>query len=171
MGEEMIIGPFSTQTDFDNYMARARNGWKNPVPEKKTPLKIPIPTEHEEQKALFLWAAMMEYHHPELRLMFAIPNGGLRDKVVAAKLCAEGVKPGVPDVFLPVARGEYHGLFIEMKRQDGGQVSDDQKWYHRNLRVQGYRVEVCAGFDESKGAVEGYLISEKKHPAKLTTSK
>ena len=60
-------------------------------------------SEHLHQKALFEWADRMEGAWPELRLMYAIPNGGLRTKAQAGKLKAEGVKPGVPDIHLPVA--------------------------------------------------------------------
>lgn len=76
-------------------------------------------TEHEEQKALIEWSAWMSNARPELSLMFAVPNGGDRHPAVAAKLKAEGVKAGVPDIFLPVPRNGYHGLFIELKELKG----------------------------------------------------
>ena len=80
-----------------------------------TPEQIAAPgTEHAEQSALFAWIAQ-QTDYPELKLAFAIPNGGLRDKVTAARLKAEGAKAGVWDIFLPVPRGRWHGLFIEMK--------------------------------------------------------
>ena len=72
-------------------------------------------TEESHQTALFAWAALHANECPQLRLLLAIPNGGLRNKVTAGKLKAQGVKAGVPDIFLPVARGRYHGLWIEMK--------------------------------------------------------
>ena len=72
--------------------------------------------EHDEQGSLFQWAGIAVFKYPELNCMFAIPNGGLRNPVVARKLKAEGVKSGVSDIFLSVARGGYHGLYIEMKR-------------------------------------------------------
>ena len=81
------------------------------------------PTEHQEQVALIHWAKMRSATLPELGLLFAIPNGGERHLFVAKKLKAEGVKPGTPDLCLPVARGGYHGLFIEMKRMKGGRVT------------------------------------------------
>jgi hypothetical protein len=60
-------------------------------------------------------------------MLFAIPNGGARHKAIAGKLRAEGVRAGVPDICLPVPRGEYHGLFIELKRPKGGHVSEEQE--------------------------------------------
>jgi hypothetical protein len=65
---------------------------------------------------------------------FAVPNGGLRNKVQAAKLKAEGVKPGVPDVFLPYPCGQYAGLWLEFKkpgfenRKNGGLSTDQIRW-------------------------------------------
>ena len=116
-----------------------------------------ISTESQEQSALFEWAQLLERRTPELRLLFAIPNGGLRNKVVAAKLKAEGVKSGVPDVCLPVARNEHNGLFIEMKRRKDGKVSLEQAEWIRLLIEQGYKVMVCRGFDEAKKTIEEYL--------------
>jgi len=116
-----------------------------------------IPTEHEEQAALFKWAKLSAGAHPELRLMYAIPNGGHRLKAVAGKLAAEGVKPGVPDTCLPVARGEFHGLYIEMKRRDGGALSPIQRGWIADLNDQGYQAECCYGWDEAREVIEAYL--------------
>ena len=60
--------------------------------------KFPIPSEHVEQVRLFAWAKYACSTLPKLSLLYAIPNGGARHKAVAAKLRAEGVKPGVPDI-------------------------------------------------------------------------
>lgn len=107
---------------------------------------LPVPTEHEEQVALFQWAALNEWHEPRLELLYAIPNGGARHPAVAAKLKAEGVKPGVSDVCLPVAGGGYHGLYIELKRLKGGAVTPEQTRWNQLLLRQGYRAVVCRGW-------------------------
>lgn len=70
---------------------------------------------------------------------------------------AEGLKSGVPDIFLPVPRGEWHGLFIEMKRTKGGTVSDCQKLWLHDLRKQGYLTEVCRGWEEAARRIKSYL--------------
>ena len=85
-----------------------------------------VPSESDEQIALFDWARVMTSQIPELRLLFHIPNGGYRNKITAARMAREGVKAGVPDLFLPVSRYGKHGLFIEMKRKKGGRVRDEQ---------------------------------------------
>ena len=113
-------------------------------------------TEHAEQVAVFAWAALNFQKYAELRLMFAIPNGGLRNKITAANLKAEGVRSGVPDIFLPVSRGPWHGLFIEMKKQ-GGRVEPDQEKYMVAVRTQGYGASVCVGWQKAVQVLIQYL--------------
>ena len=122
------------------------------------------PLEHDEQSGLFLWASWNFSAMPELRLMFAIPNGGHRNMLVAKKMKAEGVKPGVPDILLPVARQGFHGLFVEMKVQSAkpkkegkGGLSDLQCSWIGDLRNQGYKVAVCYGRDEAITEITNYL--------------
>lgn len=78
-----------------------------------------IATEHQEQVSLFQWAESVTGLYPCLRWMYAVPNGGKRNKITAYALKREGVKVGISDVVLPAARGGYHGLYIEMKRTKG----------------------------------------------------
>lgn len=117
------------------------------------------PREGMEQATLFNWAKMQEWKYPELDLMYHIPNGGKRSGTEAARFKAEGVKSGVPDIFLPVPRGGKHGLYIEMKRQKGGSVSDNQSEWIEKLRSQGYRVDVCKGWEAASRVIVEYLES------------
>ena len=119
-----------------------------------------IPTEDEEQAAVFEWADLSAGRWPELRLLFHIPNGGLRNKVTAARMKVLGVKAGVPDLFLPVARGDWFGLFIEMKRRKGGKLSPLQVDWIEALGRQGYKTVVCLGADAAIAAIEDYLLQE-----------
>lgn len=114
-----------------------------------------IPTEAQEQTTLFQWAAYRR--ELELRSMFAIPNGGSRNPIEARHLKEQGVKAGVPDIFVPCMRGGYGGLFIEMKRQKGGRLSEDQKKMIDNLRCCGYRVEVCEGWEKARDVITEYM--------------
>lgn len=118
-----------------------------------------IPTEHEEQVALFEWAGIASGQDPRLSLMFAIPNGSLRHRAVAAKLKAEGVRSGVPDVCLPAPSQGKHGLFIEMKALDG-RPTDKQKGWIAALREQGYAACVCVGADQAISVIRRYLGSQ-----------
>jgi hypothetical protein len=112
--------------------------------------------EHNLQVALFHWAFLEQRRLPELVMLFAVPNGGLRSKAVAAKLKAEGVKAGVPDVCLPVSRGKYIGLWIEMKSEKG-KSSESQKCWHYWLCAQGHAVFVCHDFESAQKAIVDYL--------------
>ena len=116
-----------------------------------------IPTEDTEQAHIFAWAAWASGKYPELDLMHHIPNGGKRSKSEAARFKAQGVKAGVPDIFLPCARGGYHGLYIELKRTKGGKLSAVQKEWIDALRGQDYKVIVCYGFDEAREVIISYL--------------
>lgn len=91
------------------------------------------------------------------RYVFAIPNGGLRSPKTAARLRREGVRPGVPDLFVALPRGEWHGLFIEMKRSKGSSTSPEQLDIHADYRAVGYRVEVCKSADAAWAVLKEYL--------------
>lgn len=112
-----------------------------------------------EQEALFEWAQMYAHRYPELALMYHIPNGGKRDRITAAKLKRQGVKPGVPDICLPVPRCGFHGLYIELKDR-GGRASSAQEEWILALEAQGYRAVICVGWREASDEIHAYL-SEK----------
>lgn len=123
----------------------------------KTKIKPSIPTEAEEQTALFAWAEWNKAQYPELALMYHVPNGGSRNTAEARRLKEQGVKPGVPDICLPVPRGKYHGLYIELKRQRGGRISSLQKIWLTALAGQGYKCLVCFGAEDAKKEIVKYL--------------
>ncbi|MGI5848802.1 MAG: VRR-NUC domain-containing protein [Christensenellales bacterium] len=112
--------------------------------------------EELEQKYLMDWAKLQTCKYPELKSLYHIPNGGHRHKVTAIRLKMTGVKAGVPDLCLPVARGPYHGLYIEMK-YGKNKPSPAQKEWLRRLTEQGYKTAVCWGWEEAKDAILGYL--------------
>lgn len=130
---------------------------KKPLSRSRVNDPARYPTEAAEQMLVFQWAEWMRGKWPELERLYHCPNGGSRNPVEAARLKAQGVKAGVPDLFLPVPRGGYHGLYIEMKRQKGGRVSDDQKDWIAFLTAQGYRTAVCKGAEEAIDELKSYL--------------
>ena len=113
-------------------------------------------SESTEQITLIDWCNINICKYPELELLYHIPNGGRRSKVEAVRLKHEGVKKGVPDLCLPVARGNYHGLYIEMK-YDKGKTSKEQKEWLNKLNKQGYKAVVCYGFEEAREIIENYM--------------
>ena len=114
------------------------------------------PTEAEEQAALFQWAKLAEGSMPQLRLLYAVPNGGSRHKLEAANLKRQGVKAGVPDICLAYPKGVYHGLYIELKVGKNKTSEEQDKWL-RNLKAVGYKTAVCYGFSQAKETIERYL--------------
>lgn len=113
-------------------------------------------SEHDEQSALLSWAATRTTTMPELERMFAIPNGGFRDNNTGKRLKAEGVRAGVPDLFLPVPRGGKAGLWIEMKIRKG-RVTERQNDWIEWLRNQGYEARVCYCWQDAAEMIELYM--------------
>ena len=126
--------------------------------EPAKPRKRPTQYEAAEQKALFEWAGYMSNVHPELELLHHIPNGGHRNKAEAAHLKQQGVKAGVPDLHLPVARGGCHGLYIELKAH-GNKPTQNQKEWLRLLSEQNYKTAVCHGWEEAAEVILAYLTA------------
>ena len=121
-------------------------------------------TESRHQIELMYWTRLQENVHPELRLLHAIPNGGHRTPITAARMKAEGTKAGVPDLSLPVSRQGFLSLYIEMKvpkspGKPAGRVSDDQKRWIVDLQNEGHRVEVAYGWEQAKDILLDYLTN------------
>lgn len=117
-------------------------------------------SEAQEQKLLFQWAQYSRQKFSELELLFHVPNGGRRVGREAASLKKQGVKAGVPDLILPVARGEYFGLYIELKVGTNKPKEHQLKWIEQ-LKEQGYFVEVCYGWLEASEVIKNYLEKPK----------
>lgn len=113
-------------------------------------------SEHQEQATLFKLLKMNEARIPLLKYVFAIPNGGQRNKGVAAKLKAEGVKAGVHDIFLPLPMNGYHGMFIEMKFGRNG-LTAEQSEFGLFAASQNYHTVVCYSWVEATREIEKYL--------------
>lgn len=112
--------------------------------------------ESAEQSALFSWAELNKNIMPELEFMFHIPNGGKRDIRTAVRLKAEGVKPGVPDICLPVPTCKYNGLYIELKVGKNKPTEYQSKWLSA-LNKHGYHAIVCYGWQDAADEITKYL--------------
>jgi hypothetical protein len=113
-------------------------------------------SEAAHQTALFAWAALSCYRWPELAWMFAIPNGGTRNKVEAGFMKAAGVRAGVPDILLPVARWGKHGLWIELKVGNNKPRKNQNEWMQM-LKHLGYAVVVAYSWTQAKDYIIQYL--------------
>ena len=118
------------------------------------PNPVLIPSEDHEQMLFVQW---FRRNYPGV-LIFAIPNGGARHPAVAMKLKATGVLKGIPDLFVPA-----WSLWIEMKRQDGGRVSPEQKEVMAYLEGIGHRAIVAKGAEDAKRQVLEYLSTVHGH--------
>lgn len=115
-------------------------------------------TEHQEQMEVIGWAKRNEHKWPALRLLYAIPNQGQRSVYGDGRSKkAEGMRAGVPDLCLPVARRGQNALYIEMKNTRDGRVSNPQKEWLLALSEEGNCVAVCYGADAAKVVLEQYL--------------
>lgn len=116
-------------------------------------------SEASEQAALFQWAQLARQKYKELELLYHFPNGGKREAKEGAALKRQGVKAGVPDICLPVAKDGFFGLYIELKVGRNKTSSMQDIWIKR-LRDMNYRVEVCYGWLNARDVIENYLDSE-----------
>src|ERR1700736_4946924 len=75
--------------------------------------------EHDIQESFFHWLKLNEPKYPELSLFYAIPNAGRRTPWERGRLLGEGLRAGLPDTHLPIARNGHAGLWIEFKSAKG----------------------------------------------------
>lgn len=115
----------------------------------------PDDEEHRIQCACVAWFRLQYPTHASA--LFAVPNGGRRDRVSGAKLKAEGVLPGVSDLILLLPRGNHHGLLIEMKTESGKQSQAQRDW-QRDMVHRGYKYMVIRSIDEFIDRVTDYLL-------------
>lgn len=124
----------------------------------RTAKRSTAPTEHDEQVALMQMVDRLAAVHPELDLLMAYPIGGYRGKATAAKMKAEGGKAGVPDLFLPCARGGCHGMFLELKRADhSNHETPLQVAWRERLTAEGYHCVVAYGAVEAMQSILEYI--------------
>lgn len=136
-----------------------------------SPNQLARDSEHSQQTALFAWAALETKNYPQLKWLYAVPNGFFASSGQKGKMKAEGLRDGVPDIVLPVpqkfnwansVRIKYCGLYIEMKREiyrnrrDGGCSEDQLKWL-AYLNEVGYKAVVCYSWMEARDVILEYL--------------
>lgn len=120
-------------------------------------------SERQHQQAVMKWARQPSIRErwPELALLHHIKNETTGGAAEVAADKAMGVKKGVPDLCLPVTRGGFHGLYIEMKTPSG-RASEAQRWWVTRLTEQGYRAVVCHGYDAAVAELCWYLSLPKE---------
>jgi hypothetical protein len=113
--------------------------------------------ELDEQQTVAEWAEWSTGKYPELKLLYHITNEGKRSLANGAALKRAGLKKGVPDLCLPCAKGGYHALYIEMKKDKKCKPTKDQKEWLANLNAAGNLAVVCHSADEAIETLKRYL--------------
>ena len=108
-----------------------------------------------EQAKVIAWARANERNHPYLWMLHSSLNGVKMTKAQAGRAIAQGMLSGVPDLFLPVPKNGYHGLFIEMK-YGSNKVTENQEKFLQNAANVGYAVSVCYSANEAIKRIEDY---------------
>ena len=124
--------------------------------------RIPLESEHVSQRKLMAWARLNQHIYRDLELMFAVPNAAKRTKFTSGKMLAEGLRKGVPDVFLPCPnKAGKIGLAIEMKRHPN-KPTREQEWWLEQLAQRGWETWVCWSFEEAVEKTLSYLTNRKR---------
>lgn len=113
-------------------------------------------TESDEQRQLIQWCRS----DPRFQFLFHIPNESVGGQGWLIRNRQLGVKNGVPDLFYPVPMNGYHGLFIEMKSQNGRLRPEQKKWL-KVLEELGYKTAVCHGWESARDTLKEYVGGEK----------
>ena len=130
---------------YDEFLEQERN-----QPSRKKPVDL----EHQIQCACIDWFRLA---YPKLQsLLFAVPNGGRRDKVTGGKLKAEGALAGIADLILLIPRNGYASLCIEMKTPNGTQ-RDSQKLWQKEVEAVGNKYVICRSLDDFIREIKEYL--------------
>ena len=125
--------------------------------------------EDDHQKSLVSWAKVRrlpEANNIEdgaklIDYLYAIPNGGTRNKREAGRLKLQGVKRGVSDLHLALPLNGKAGLWIEMKQPDRkkAKVTPLQKEWLERMLLAGYEAHVCYGYQEARQVIESYIAA------------
>ena len=108
-----------------------------------------------EQAKVIAWARANERNYPYLQLLHCSLNGVKMTKAQAGRAIAQGMLSGVPDLFLPVRRGGYAGLYIEMK-WGKNTTTPNQKTYKADVESQGFLAKVCYSAKEAIEVIQKY---------------
>jgi len=124
---------------------------------------------HSESKLQSECIRYFRLMHPTLAMnFFSIPNGVCTSATQARILVREGMTAGVADTFLAVPNSQYHGAFLEFKKEEiewkegwkhtsRGYQSRQQKTFQAYVEVQGYNYTIIRNFDEFTAFMRQYL--------------
>lgn len=136
-------------TTYDDMLRQSRH--------EAAPRRPPRDEEHRLQTACVRWFRLQ---YPRLRhVLFAVPNGGRRDRVTGSRLKDEGAVPGVADLILLKSNRRHGALAVEMKTPQGAQSPSQREW-QREAEAVGVKYAVCRSLEEFMDVVNEYLNEE-----------
>jgi hypothetical protein len=94
--------------------------------------------------------------------VYHIPNEGKRSNISGARLKKIGLRKGVPDLCIPVPKGKYHGLYIELKSNKGKATQEQIEWL-KLLKSNGYATAITYGVDEAITVIKQYISIKEEH--------
>lgn len=116
-------------------------------------LRLKIGGESSDQMRLFCWIRTRPDIHP---YTFSVPNDRKTNRIMGAILKHMGLKPGVSDICVSIPKGQYHGMFIELKFGKN-KPTQHQINFIDNMREKGYHALVCVGYEAARAAIEEYM--------------
>ena len=119
-----------------------------------------IESAHQAQVVEWSRWAYKTGKYPLLNMLHCSLNGVKLSGTQARIAKNQGMLSGVPDLFLPVPKNGYHGLFIEMKSEKG-RLTENQQWFLTNAESVGYKTVVCYGSKEVIAAIQAYYEQQK----------
>jgi hypothetical protein len=121
-----------------------------------------------EEKIQSAFSKYLKFQHP--KVMFISDSSGLRLPIGLAVIAKNQRNPstGWNDMFIAEARGGYHGLWIELKKDRNEYLTkqgklrnnkhiQDQHEVHCRLIEKGYKACFAGGLDEAISVTEEYL--------------
>lgn len=117
--------------------------------------------EYEAQCRIFEWAKYYESVYPEVALLNSSMNGVRLSPGLRVKTKKAGMKKGYPDILLPVKRGKYSGLYIELKIGKN-KATQEQEWFLKQLANQSFYCAIVYGSDKSIELIKNYLKGDLK---------
>lgn len=124
-------------------------------------------TETSEQQAVIEWCQWNIGRYPELETLHHTANEGKRSVSNGAMLKRIGLSKGFPDLSLNCAKGQYHSLHIEMKKDHQCRASKEQKEWIERLNRYGNLAVICYSADEAIYVLNKYLNLKENERIKL----
>ena len=131
----------------------------------QTPKRYRRSMEHNEQVEYFKWVdGKIAAGNDLYRCIAAVPNGTFTTLANAARMKAEGLRSGFPDIIIAVPRVQadgtvFGGLYIEMKAPGEGIVSENQMAWLSVLAHAGNQVAICDNWRDAAEVTETYLAN------------